>query len=56
MAKDALTSAALLPFHVRVRHGARRSNSWLQFVRQAIAIAAGTPLSFVGQELWSFRA
>jgi putative flippase GtrA len=23
---------------------------------QAIAIAAGTPLSFVGQKLWSFRA
>ncbi len=25
-------------------------------VAQAIAIAAGTPLSFVGQKLWSFRA
>ena len=23
---------------------------------QAIAIAAATPLSFVGQKLWSFRA
>ena len=23
---------------------------------QAIAIAAGTPLSFIGQKLWSFRA
>jgi len=23
---------------------------------QAIAIAAGTPLNFVGQKLWSFRA
>jgi putative flippase GtrA len=23
---------------------------------QAIAIAAGTPLSFLGQKLWSFRA
>jgi dolichol-phosphate mannosyltransferase len=25
-------------------------------VAQAIAIAAGTPLSFIGQKLWSFRA
>ena len=25
-------------------------------VAQAIAIAAGTPLSFLGQKLWSFRA
>lgn len=25
-------------------------------VAQAISIAAGTPLSFVGQKLWSFRA
>jgi putative flippase GtrA len=25
-------------------------------IAQAIAIAAGTPLSFVGQKLWSFRA
>jgi putative flippase GtrA len=25
-------------------------------VAQAIAIVAGTPLSFVGQKLWSFRA
>jgi putative flippase GtrA len=25
-------------------------------VAQAIAIAAGTPLSFVGQKLWSFKA
>jgi dolichol-phosphate mannosyltransferase len=25
-------------------------------VAQAIAIAAGTPLNFVGQKLWSFRA
>jgi len=25
-------------------------------VAQALAIAAGTPLSFVGQKLWSFRA
>ena len=23
---------------------------------QAIAIAAGTPLSFLGQKLWSFKA
>ena len=27
-----------------------------KLVAQAIAIAAGTPLSFVGQKLWSFRA
>jgi len=25
-------------------------------IHQAIAITAGTPLSFVGQKLWSFRA
>ena len=25
-------------------------------VAQAIAIVAGTPLSFLGQKLWSFRA
>jgi putative flippase GtrA len=25
-------------------------------IAQAIAIAAGTPLSFIGQKLWSFRA
>jgi putative flippase GtrA len=25
-------------------------------VAQAIAIAAGTPLSFLGQKLWSFKA
>jgi len=25
-------------------------------VAQAIAIAAATPLSFIGQKLWSFRA
>jgi dolichol-phosphate mannosyltransferase len=25
-------------------------------IAQAIAIAAGTPLSFLGQKLWSFRA
>ena len=25
-------------------------------VAQAIAIAAGTPLSFIGQKLWSFKA
>jgi putative flippase GtrA len=25
-------------------------------VSQAIAIAAATPLSFIGQKLWSFRA
>ena len=25
-------------------------------IAQAIAIAAGTPLSFVGQKLWSFKA
>jgi putative flippase GtrA len=25
-------------------------------VAQAISIACGTPLSFVGQKLWSFRA
>ncbi len=25
-------------------------------IAQALAIAAGTPLSFVGQKLWSFRA
>ena len=25
-------------------------------VAQAIAIVAGTPLSFIGQKLWSFRA
>jgi putative flippase GtrA len=24
-------------------------------VAQAIAVAAGTPLNFVGQKLWSFR-
>jgi putative flippase GtrA len=24
-------------------------------VAQAISIAAGTPLSFLGQKLWSFR-
>ena len=28
----------------------------MKVVAQAIAIAAGTPLSFVGQKLWSFRA
>ncbi len=27
-----------------------------KIVAQAIAIAAGTPLSFLGQKLWSFRA
>jgi putative flippase GtrA len=27
-----------------------------KLVAQAMAIAAGTPLSFVGQKLWSFRA
>jgi putative flippase GtrA len=27
-----------------------------KLLAQAIAIAAGTPLSFVGQKLWSFRA
>jgi putative flippase GtrA len=27
-----------------------------KLIAQAIAIAAGTPLSFVGQKLWSFRA
>jgi putative flippase GtrA len=27
-----------------------------KLVAQTIAIAAGTPLSFVGQKLWSFRA
>jgi putative flippase GtrA len=27
-----------------------------KLVAQAISIAAGTPLSFVGQKLWSFRA
>jgi dolichol-phosphate mannosyltransferase len=25
-------------------------------IAQALAIAAGTPLSFIGQKLWSFRA
>jgi putative flippase GtrA len=25
-------------------------------IAQAIAIVAGTPLSFIGQKLWSFRA
>ena len=25
-------------------------------IAQAIAIAAGTPLSFIGQKLWSFKA
>jgi putative flippase GtrA len=28
----------------------------MKVLAQAIAIAAGTPLSFVGQKLWSFRA
>ncbi len=28
----------------------------VKVVAQAIAIAAGTPLSFVGQKLWSFKA
>ena len=28
----------------------------MKVVAQAIAIAAGMPLSFVGQKLWSFRA
>jgi putative flippase GtrA len=28
----------------------------MKVAAQAIAIAAGTPLSFVGQKLWSFRA
>ena len=27
-----------------------------KLVAQAMAIAAGTPLSFIGQKLWSFRA
>jgi putative flippase GtrA len=27
-----------------------------KLLAQAIAIAAGTPLSFIGQKLWSFRA
>lgn len=27
-----------------------------KLVAQAIAISAGTPLSFIGQKLWSFRA
>jgi putative flippase GtrA len=26
-----------------------------KILAQAIAIAAGTPLNFVGQKLWSFR-
>jgi putative flippase GtrA len=25
-------------------------------IAQAIAVAAATPLSFIGQKLWSFRA
>ncbi len=28
----------------------------MKVAAQAIAIAAGTPLSFIGQKLWSFRA
>lgn len=28
----------------------------MKVLAQAIAIAAGTPLSFIGQKLWSFRA
>jgi putative flippase GtrA len=28
----------------------------MKVAAQAVAIAAGTPLSFVGQKLWSFRA
>jgi dolichol-phosphate mannosyltransferase len=28
----------------------------MKVLAQAVAIAAGTPLSFVGQKLWSFRA
>jgi putative flippase GtrA len=28
----------------------------MKVAAQAIAVAAGTPLSFVGQKLWSFRA
>jgi dolichol-phosphate mannosyltransferase len=28
----------------------------MKVLAQAIAIVAGTPLSFVGQKLWSFRA
>jgi len=29
---------------------------WPKVVAQAIAIVTGTPLSFLGQKLWSFRA
>jgi putative flippase GtrA len=29
---------------------------WPKVLAQAIAIAAATPLSFIGQKLWSFRA
>ncbi len=28
----------------------------MKVAAQAIAIAAGTPLSFIGQKLWSFKA
>ncbi len=32
------------------------STSMSKVIAQAIAIAAGTPLSFIGQKLWSFKA
>jgi putative flippase GtrA len=36
-----LTTTVALPFHVRVRHGVRRTHNWLQLVRFATVGASG---------------
>ncbi len=42
-----LTTTAILPFHVRVRRGVRRTHNWLQLIRFAAVGASGYVVNLV---------
>jgi putative flippase GtrA len=44
---EELASTVELPFHARVRHGVRRTQNWIQFVRFAAVGASGYAVNLV---------